>query len=498
MDSSSDYFNGKFTIGLFVESLPCAVYWKNTNGVFIGCNSKYLDLVGLKSIYGKSNYDIPWYSHAEEEVHRDRIVLNSCQVNRFKNGNYMSIKSPILTSNDKIIGLMGILIDQTEQNEHINFLDQIIAALPGHVYWKNKECILLGCNNEQAKDAGLISRDEVIGKTAYDLVWQEQPQDEKIKQATDTDKLDKEVMLEDKTRIVEELVFTAEGKKYYLSKKSPLHNQEGQVIGLSGVSVEITELKSAQEKLKQQYKELQEKDYSKIKFIENFSHDINLPLNSMITNIYIFQALISKALPDEQLLVLADKIQEQSTVLTDLFRQMTQVFLSDKLSKNQFLTDFNIDDLIKSEIRIAKASISKNKNLTISYKIDKRLPKRLSGDFLRISQILRNILSNAIKYTEEGNIVCDAKLIKNSKDHIISRFIITDTGIGIAHSDRDHIFGAFERVKNSHQSNIHGLGMGLYVVKQHLEVLGGKIDFESALNQGTKFWVDIPLRKIID
>ncbi|WP_203250233.1 hypothetical protein [Cysteiniphilum marinum] len=193
MDDNLDFFDQEITVKLFAENLPCPTYWKNADSVFIGCNSKYLELFGLKSVYGKTDYDMPWCSHAEEEVRQDRIVLNSCQASRFDSDNYICLKSPILISDDKIVGVMGILLDQSEQNDRASFLDQIIASLPGHVYWKNRECILLGCNDEQAKDAGLTSRDEVVGKTAYDLIWQEQQQDEKVRQASYTDSIDREV-----------------------------------------------------------------------------------------------------------------------------------------------------------------------------------------------------------------------------------------------------------------------------------------------------------------
>ncbi|WP_236003120.1 sensor histidine kinase, partial [Cysteiniphilum marinum] len=99
--------------------------------------------------------------------------------------------------------------------------------------------------------------------------------------------------------------------------------------------------------------------------------------------------------------------------------------------------------------------------------------------------------------TKKYDKVCEKLGRLKEKYSKVARFMVTDTGMGIADSDRAKIFNAFERLERSHQSNIHGLGMGLHIVKKHLDVLGGKIDFESVLNHGSKFWVDIPLRKIL-
>ena len=124
-------------------------------------------------------------------------------------------------------------------SETKDFLENIIALMPGHVYWKDKNGVLLGCNDLQAIDAGLLSRHEIIGKTDYDMPWKEQ--------ADILRKIDREVINTGVPKIIEEPSTLADGSEtIFLSHKVPLY-YKGQIIGILGISFDITMRHEAEE-----------------------------------------------------------------------------------------------------------------------------------------------------------------------------------------------------------------------------------------------------------
>lgn len=127
-------------------------------------------------------------------------------------------------------------------------LEHIISSVPGHVWWKDKNLRFLGCNDQQALDAGFNSRDLVKNKSAYDIITNNQPEKERIKQAQLIDDVDRSVIATEKDITLEEfLVLPDGGQELWLSKKKPLYDKGGNLVGLIGVSVNITAQKEAEQ-----------------------------------------------------------------------------------------------------------------------------------------------------------------------------------------------------------------------------------------------------------
>lgn len=147
------------------------------------------------------------------------------------------------------------------------------------------------------------------------------------------------------------------------------------------------------------------------------------------------------------------------------------------------------------EVDAARLLVADEKELDITFHVDKNLPYLLKGDLNKISTILSNLLSNAVKYTSKGIIKCRCALACKYEDYILVDFTITDTGCGIPIEAYDRVYDLFYRALPSYQTNISGLGIGLFIVKNYVDLLGGDIWFDSELSKGTTFSVTLPFYK---
>ncbi|PZW37891.1 hypothetical protein LX95_02683 [Mesonia algae] len=159
-------------------------------------------------------------------------------------------------------------------------------------------------------------------------------------------------------------------------------------------------------------------------------------------------------------------------------------------------TDFNLrlrmDDFYKSFKKLAR-----DKNVAIHMNIDEQIPDKLNGDMLKISQVLMNLVSNAIKFSEDGDVWINLSLLKEDKDEAYVRFEIVDNGVGIEQKYHKSIFKNFNQGDDETSVTYGGTGLGLPIVKNLLLFLGSKIYFESEKDSGSKFYFDISFKKVL-
>ena len=387
-------------------------------------------------------------------------------------------------ANNKILHLEERIL---HYKNNINNFQQAINCLETNIYWKDKDGYYLGCNDKIVELSGATSISDVIGKTDYEF----SPKDIANRLVMN----DKLVMNEKRSVSKEEQLRLPFGEIIYLlSKKSPLTNTEGEIIGTIGASIDITEVKLLQDKVNEQNEIIRMKDSLKTQFIENFSHDIKIPINALIGRTQLLKLLGIKE-NNEKMVKAADAAENSAMVLDALFTQMQNVMIHEEFGKEIYDKEFNLRSLVKKEIEIAEASLSSYKNVYINSILSDDLSIQVNTDHYKLSQILRNILSNAIKYTDEGNINIRAEAAE-SDDKVFFQFIVSDTGVGIGEIYKKNIFEKFNRANiTSSNNNRHGMGVGLYIVKNNLDMLGGSIDFESYVGQGSIFTIKIALNK---
>jgi signal transduction histidine kinase/Tfp pilus assembly protein PilF len=249
------------------------------------------------------------------------------------------------------------------------------------------------------------------------------------------------------------------------------------------------EIEKHQLEIERQNKHLENINRFKDIFISNMSHEIRTPLNTVIG----MSGLLSKTSLNEEQKTYVASVEFASENLLSLVNDILD-FSKLESGKIAFhITDF---DLVHALEKVAAmfAPKSEMKNIKFKLILAENLPKIARADKQRLNQILINLLGNAIKFTDEGEITVEAKLLspKDSEKSLLL-FTVRDTGIGIEQEYLDKIFDAFTQVNHQNYMNHNGTGLGLAICKQLIELQGGTIGVESSLGKGSSFIFTLPI-----
>lgn len=490
-----------------LNSIPCSIYWKDRGGVYLGCNKYQAEMAGFDDasfMIGKTDHDFPWKDYAaqlgviDSSVMRSNTVKDIEETPTIVDGSeiiMLTRKAPLYDEHGRIIGIIGASVDITERKKaeeeiyckhksHVMTLERIIELIPGNVYWSDKEGKFLGCNDSILRALNLKSRDECIGKTFFDLY-------NRIN-AESMWTIDKEVIDSNIPKIFEEEGPSIEsGKLIYLTHKIPLHDNQGNVFGLLSISFDITERKQM-EKALQEANEKALIEYNQLKndFILNMEHDIRTPTSGISKMVEILAEQESHAERKEILMVLAKSAKQLYHLLNDIITFNKIVNVSTPILYKPFRLSELIDNIIDLELPAAKL-----KDLEVMLVYQEGMPQLFIGDEFRIGRILLNLVSNAIKFTSKGLVKISVKVIKQiDVQNILLSISIRDTGIGIPEEKINFLYEDFTRGELSRQSKYKGAGLGLKIVKNFMNDIGGEILVKSEVDKGTTFSVMLPLK----
>ncbi|MGZ3773394.1 MAG: ATP-binding protein [Pseudobdellovibrionaceae bacterium] len=231
----------------------------------------------------------------------------------------------------------------------------------------------------------------------------------------------------------------------------------------------------------------------KSEFLANMSHEIRTPINTMVG---MADVLADTPLSDEQH-QLVRAFQRAGENLTNLVNDILDL---SKIEAGQLKINnepFSVAELINDLSMLYKDSALR-KNLELRFSIDANIPKLILGDKDRIRQILMNLISNAIKFTNKGYVeVVASNLSQEDRTHFI-QFAVADTGIGIPDDKKGILFERFQQVDGSSSRKVGGTGLGLAISKKLVEMMNGHIGFESCYATGSKFFFSLPLKEIFE
>lgn len=449
------------------------VYWKDRNGVYLGCNDAFAKACGLKSpkdIIGKVDSDfIKNSDNLDLILQTDLYVLETGaehsleEMGLDENGNsviYLSKKAPLRDKNNNVIGVIG-----TSINVRNNFTlkDYILRHTTGNVYWKDLEGRYLGCNKSYADMIRLDHPNEIIGKSDKDL-FLEALGEERLQAIIE---LDKAVLTLGVEKIQEEVGVDRDNKlAIYLTKKIPIRDNQNKIIGLVGSSLDITKQKQA--------------ELAKLEFLRNMSHDIMTPF----TGIQGIASILYEEENNPEKKLHLKLLLQSSERLLQLFKQILEIAeVGDSELK---IESFNLRDLITQCIDMVSVNARLN-SLSLTFEAENVIIK---NDKLKCSRIILNLLSNAIKFTESGSIHVTAQCQSELS------IKIKDTGIGIPQDKLSIIFEKFEKLSASGKHNkFMGSGIGLYIARRFARELGGDILVKSKVGKGSTFTFSAPIRK---
>ena len=253
-----------------------------------------------------------------------------------------------------------------------------------------------------------------------------------------------------------------------------------------------TELRQAKQAAEEAFQVAQEASRSKSSFLANMSHDIRTPMNAIIG----MTSLIRYDVGDkDKVIEYADKIDTSSQHLLGIINDVLDMSKIEAGKTVFKYSDFSIVDFIQELDTIFHSQISEKKQ-TLTITEENIRHEWVNGDRVHLMQIFSNLLSNAIKYTQEGGEIqllaeeCES----NSSVYAKYRFLVCDNGMGMSADFKDRIFDAFTRAENSLTNKIQGTGLGMAITKNLVDSMGGTIDVESELGQGSCFEVLIDLK----
>jgi signal transduction histidine kinase len=302
------------------------------------------------------------------------------------------------------------------------------------------------------------------------------------------DKVNQEVMETGVSQVIEEPAAMLDGTQgIFLSNKVPLRNKMGEIIGLLGISMDITNLKSLQ--IAKEKAELASKQKSD--FIHNMEHDIRTPFNG----VYALARILAEQETDPTKKDRLEKISKSGKELLDYCNAVLDFSNIEAGGANIRHKRFDLKELLSNIITMEGATVA-HKNLKLTLNYSDNIPHILIGDDIRIQRIMLNLMSNAIKFTEIGGVKIIVSLAKEKPEQreVVLKIVVEDTGIGISDDKKDIIFEKFTRLSPSNKGKYKGMGLGLYVVKQFMNDLNADIDLISAEGKGTAFICTIPFK----
>jgi PAS domain S-box-containing protein len=388
----------------------------------------------------------------------------------------------IRDASGKAIRLDGIATDITERKqaeerlaEERNLLRTLIDHLPHYIYIKDTAGRFVLDNIADARSMGAQSPEEVIGKTNFDLC----PPDLAEKYHRD----DMVVIQSGQPLLYHEETATNDKCERIpiLTSKFPLRDSHGQVIGLIGISMDLTERKRAE----QQAIELGT-ERARVKMLADFvrdaSHDFRTPLSTINTSVYLLRKLTDR--PEQ--LQRINTIEQQAAQVARLVEGLLTMTRLDSEATYNF-RPLDVNRLVH-DIQVRMSPLAANSQIELALDLADSLPP-IPADPVELGTALMKLVENAVQYTPAGNTV----VLRTRQVNGCALIEVCDPGIGIHPDDLPRIFERFYRVDKARSAQTGGVGLGLPIAQKVVEAHRGQIEVESAPGEGSTFRITLPL-----
>ncbi len=347
----------------------------------------------------------------------------------------------------------------------------------------NAQGIILDCNEQYCEDMGGYTREGLIGTSMFKVLQVADPVQSKAEfDALISGKID--------GYRGERCFIHPDGSRTWMSANvSAIKDSDGNFESAVISMVEVTELKLLSDELLQAKEEADAANKAKSDFLANMSHEIRTPMNAIIGMSQL--CLDTDLTPKQQSYV--EKIERASQALLSIINDILDFskieagkldiepvpFMLDSILEN--INDMFIDRVV-------------SKQLELLFDVSPQVPSSLVGDSLRLGQVLINLMGNAVKFTERGEILLAIDFVEREGDNVTLKFSVRDTGIGLTQEQQDKLFKSFSQADTSTTRKYGGTGLGLAICKQIIELMGGTIGVESLLGYGSTFHFTITFK----
>jgi len=481
-----------------IENFSGVIYSSDSNGRITFSSPGVLELTGYhpEEVMGRSYAFLvdpeslekvnAHYSRQFKEGIRE-TMLEFYAITRSGQRKWVEQIALLMTLNDRPAGFQCFVRDISEKKalreelevseanlrQNQLLLQSILDNTSSIVYVKDLDGRYI-IANRRFLELTRLTEQQVIGHSDFDFCPEELARQYK--------KVDEEVLRSGHTIEIEERLGSADEHVHLLLVKFPLRDKDGRILGISGIATDITERVHYQQQLIAARNEAEDARKMQEQFLANMSHEIRTPMNGIqgMTNLLLETALTPQQ--EEFAGIIRRCVNSLLVIINDIL-DFSKI-KAGKLSLERI--DFRLQD-ITSNVSSLFAHRFRKKGLSYIEDIDPGIPEWLQGDPHRLNQVLINLVGNAIKFTEQGEIRLTVRVRECSNGRVGLEFSVTDTGIGIPADRLPYIFQSFSQAGAEISRKYGGTGLGLAICQQLLQLQGGDIHVFSKKGEGTTF-----------
>jgi PAS domain S-box-containing protein len=479
-----------------LESTTDAIIVAGDNFEIIDFNAKYINMWKIppevmKSRVPREVREFASKNFADPQRYISRIMeivptgLESFDLLETKDGRFFERYSKVLTVVGKRAGRVWSFREVTDR--HLaeitsRRLAAIVTSSDDAIMAKDLNGILTDWNFGAERVFGFTA-DEMIGASIFRLIPPDHHQEEF--------EILSRIRCGERVDHFESVRITEDGRRINCSiTVSPLRDSAGRVIGASTVLRDITERKRAEQELYHAKEAAEAANRAKSQFLANMSHEIRTPMNGVLG----MTALLLDGELEPQQRESAEIIRDSGEALLTIINDILD-FSKIGAGKLSFeLLDFDLIETVGSTLDLFTQS-AQSRGIELIRAIALDVPSRLRGDPGRLRQILTNLVGNALKFTERGEVVVGVCKVSETETHARVHFRVQDSGIGIPLEAQDRLFQAFNQADGSSTRKFGGTGLGLAISKQLVARMEGEIGVRSESGKGSTFWFTLELEK---
>ena len=479
-----------------MDAIPDDIYFKDRAGHYLRINQAKANRSGLKSPEQAENltdFDFFPTEHAAIAKADEERIMNSGEGIIDKEERLVwpdgsvtwvsATKVPLRTADGRVRGTLGISRDITPHHVMAEALElerdrlrTLIDHLPDYIFIKNRDFKFENVNRAHARLFGQQSEEDLRGKDDFafcppDLAEMYREDDRKVMESG-------RVLINRE----EEIVSSIGDRRWILTTKVPLRGTNGDIIGLVGIARDISKRKQAELELQAAKESAEVANKAKSEFLANMSHEIRTPMNAVIG---MTELVLDTSLTVQQ----RDYLETVHDSAVSLLEIINDILDFSKIESGHLELDsypIEIRELMADSLK-PMAHRAHAKSLELACQIAPDVPAFVAGDGLRLRQIIVNLVGNAIKFTDVGEVVLDVHMLEHTEANIRLRFAVRDTGIGIPADQQERVFRAFEQADMSTTRKYGGTGLGLAISGRLVHMMNGSIGLESIAGQGSIF-----------
>lgn len=475
-----------------IDNIPDTIYFKDLDSKFTQINKAQAKLLGFKNpdeAVGKSDFD--FFEHAQEAFDEEQEIIKTGKpvINKVhkveRNGEFRYLsdtKIPLYDSDKKCVGTVGITRDITDVKvaEEVMLESQakfkaLFENAPLSIFRLDKNMKVVEYNHRFQKMFGYTD-EELSNTTKSDLLADADLEELIIDTILETKEVNTEIMMKRKN-----------GEEFIANLTLALLEEGFKEMTIEGIVEDITQVAKARDEIIKAKDKAVEADRLKSLFLANMSHEIRTPMNAIIgfTNM-----LREDDITPEERNMFIDVIQSNGNALTSLIDSIVDFSKLETEQMSVSLGEFNFDTLFDSACDYTQNMLVSAEKSHIKLLRTKGSDNgiRIISDRHRLNQVLNHLISNAVKFTDNGEI----EIGYNVLDSQLAIFI-RDTGIGIPKNKYNTIFDRFTKVNSDKNRLFGGTGIGLTISKGLVHLMGGTIEVSSELGKGSTFTIKLPL-----